>query len=127
MDKFNRKLFVMVGEIKADLENGKIREYTPQSRYKKYSKSKLHTYGGGKFCHFHVNVGQDEGTYILTVNKIPYYVGECVNLYKRFNSGYGNISPRNCYEGGQQTNCRINKSILKALKERKKEDFIVFL
>lgn len=120
MDKFNWKRFDRVCEIKADSENGKIREYTPQNRYKKYGKSKLHKYGGGKFCHFHVNVGQDQGTYILTVNDIPYYVGECVNLYKRFNSGYGNISPRNCYEGGQQTNCRINKNILKELKEGKK-------
>lgn len=40
------------------------------------------------------------------------YVGECKNLTARFNTGYGQISPRNCFVGGQETNCRINKLIL---------------
>ena len=39
------------------------------------------------------------------------YVGECKNLRRRFEMGYGNISPRNCYVGGQPTNCRINAVI----------------
>ena len=26
--------------------------------------------------------------------------------------GYGTISPRNCFKGGQETNCRINNLIL---------------
>jgi hypothetical protein len=30
--------------------------------------------------------------------------------------GYGNISPRNCYVGGQPTNCRINSLILEMYK-----------
>jgi len=40
------------------------------------------------------------------------YIGETVDLYKRFNTGYGNISPKNCYQGGQPTNCKINNLIL---------------
>ena len=125
MDKFNwkkdwKKRFDRVCEIKAFSKKGKIIEYTPQNMYGKRGKSKLHKYGGGKFCGFHVDAGDDEGTYILTVNGVPYYVGECVKLNRRFNSGYGRISPRNCYEGGQQTNCRINKEILKELKEGKR-------
>jgi len=32
--------------------------------------------------------------------------------------GYGNISPRNCFKGGQETNCRINNLVYQAaLKE----------
>lgn len=34
----------------------------------------------------------------------------------RFNMGYGHISPRNCYVGGQPTNCRINSLILETYK-----------
>jgi hypothetical protein len=34
------------------------------------------------------------GVYILTVNSDPHYVGECVNLSRRFNGDYGNISPK---------------------------------
>lgn len=40
------------------------------------------------------------------------YVGLCDNLSARFNAGYGNISPKNCYEGGQPTNCKVNTKIL---------------
>jgi len=51
---------------------------------------------------------------VLTVDAEAVYVGECVNLSSRYNNGYGNISPRNCYEGGQRTNCRINHLVYKA-------------
>ena len=40
------------------------------------------------------------------------YVGQSQNLEERWGPrGYGNISPRNCYMGGQETNCRINNLI----------------
>jgi|SRR5580700_2637074 hypothetical protein len=29
----------------------------------------------------------------------------------RFNTGYGNISPKNCFKGGQGTNCRLNNLV----------------
>jgi hypothetical protein len=45
------------------------------------------------------------------------YIGECENLSERFNMGYGNISPRNCFTGGQETNCRINSLVLRSLSE----------
>ena len=79
---------------------------------------KLHKYGDGSFCKFKIpNDYQKAGVYILNVDESPKYVGECQNLSTRFNSGYGNISPRNCYTGGQQTNCRINKLILDMIKK----------
>jgi len=40
-------------------------------------------------------------------------VGECQDFARRFNTGYGQISPKNCYKGGQETSCRINQLILK--------------
>lgn len=76
----------------------------------------LHAYGNGPFCKFRIpREHHQEGVYILTVDDQPYYVGECVDLTDRYNNGYGNISPRNCYEGGQRTNCRINNLILKTV------------
>jgi hypothetical protein len=48
------------------------------------------------------------------------YVGEAENLARRFNQGYGYIAPRACYDGGQQTNCRLNKLILSEVKEGRK-------
>ena len=41
------------------------------------------------------------------------YIGETAGLRQRFNMGYGNISPRNCYVGGQSTNCKMNKIVPK--------------
>ena len=29
--------------------------------------------------------------------------------------GYGNISPKNCFKGGQETNCRLNNLLCAAL------------
>ena len=43
------------------------------------------------------------------------YVGECANLSARFNVGYGNISPKNCFSGGQETNCRLNNLLYEAV------------
>jgi hypothetical protein len=34
----------------------------------------------------------------------------------RYNNGYGRISPRNCFQGGQSANCRVNNLILDAAK-----------
>lgn len=41
------------------------------------------------------------------------YVGETTDLEQRWGAtGYGQISPRNCFVGGQDTNCRINNLLL---------------
>ena len=53
---------------------------------------------------------------MILLDEKPKYVGECEDLAKRWNMGYGNISPRNCFIGGQPTNCRINNLILCAYK-----------
>lgn len=96
---------------------GQPREYLPQGRYRNASGLRLHRYGTGPFCRFRIpadlHVG---GVYVLLMDGSAYYVGECENLSGRFNTGYGQISPRNCYEGGQRTNCRVNHLILEAVK-----------
>ena len=44
------------------------------------------------------------------------YIGKTnTTLNQRFN-GYGSIQPRNCYEGGQSTNCHINQNVLEDAK-----------
>ena len=60
------------------------------------------------------NCFQVSGVYVLTVDEEPRYVGECANFSARFNAGYGNISPKNCFEGGQETNCRLNSLLYSA-------------
>jgi hypothetical protein len=94
-------------------ENGEIEVDLPQERYRKRHLARLHAYGTGAFCRFRVpSDWPHRGVYVITVDGVPHYVGKCEHLSKRYNMGYGQISPRNCYEGGQRTNCRINKLIL---------------
>jgi len=55
---------------------------------------------------------REAGVYLICVNGQIRYVGECDGLSHRFDAGYGQISPRNCYMKGQSTNCKINHLIL---------------
>lgn len=73
----------------------------PQERYKNARNLPLNKYGTGPFCKFKIpGRFQMSGVYVLTVDGAPQYVGECANLSARFNAGYGNISPKNCFKGG---------------------------
>jgi hypothetical protein len=60
------------------------------------------------------------GVYAIVIGKKVKYIGECSNLSVRYNTGYGIISPRKCFKGGQETNCRINKLICRAAKTNHK-------
>lgn len=93
-----------------------VRSFSPMGRYRNDKGLPLNRYGTGPFCKFTIpNRHAVSGVYGLLVGKEATfrYVGECVHLSKRFNSGYGNISPRNCFKGGQETNCRLNNLIFR--------------
>ena len=112
-------LFEQVGLIEPlRNDSGAIIEELPQTRYRKKDSLPLNNYGHGPFCRFRVARGyRESGVYIIASGAAALYVGECQNLEVRFSSrGYGGISPRNCFRGGQETNCRINALILNAVK-----------
>jgi hypothetical protein len=108
--------FQLVCEIKlACASNGQILTDRPQARYAKASSSRLHRYGSGEFCRFRIPTCWNmPGVYAVVVDSYLKYIGECEDLSFRFNAGYGQISPKNCFVGGRQTNCRINMLILEA-------------
>jgi len=117
--EFEGLTFREVCEIVPDLnDNGFPIEYLPQSKYEHCTEIPLHEYGFGPFCQFKIpgEYNGKTGVYILEVDDEPKYIGECEDLGIRFNMGYGNISPRNCYKGGQPTNCRINNLVLQTFK-----------
>src|SRR5437016_4919181 len=78
---------------------GSVRRNMPQERYRNRRNLPLNRYGEGPFCKFTIGnrFQAVSGVYVLTVNGEVRYVGECASLSARFNSGYGNISPRNCF------------------------------
>lgn len=92
--------------------DGTTKQFMPQSQYKNLGNLSLNKYGAGPFCKFEIsNRNQSSGVYIFTVDEKIHYVGECENFSSRFSMGYGNISPRNCFQRGQETNCRINNLV----------------
>jgi len=99
-----------------DQATGGLIEEMPQSRYTDRAGIALSRYGAGPFCRFKIAQQlRQTCLYLIVANDEPVYAGECQNLAARFGpNGYGAISPRNCFKGGQETNCRINNLILQA-------------
>lgn len=106
-------------------DDGSIFIDKPQSRYRNlkglgYNK---HCDENTEFTMFKVEgLPSTKGVYVWLIDNETEisYIGECVNFQKRFSStGYGRISPRNCFVGGQSTNCKMNHEILLKWKEGK--------
>jgi hypothetical protein len=114
--KIGKYTFEYICDIVPRLEDGKLFKHNPASRYQNRRKLNTHKHGDEQFCHFKIlnddHAIRGPGVYAIIVEGETKYIGRCVNLKTRFNAGYGQISPRNCYKGGQTTNCRINKIIL---------------
>ena len=123
--KIGQREFTLICPIAPETDAaGAIKEFTPAGRYQNEAGLALNAYGQGPFCKFRIPRRHPElgalglvGVYALVdAEGAVLYAGQCDNLERRFYEGYGNISPRNCYQGGQSTNCRINHWILAALK-----------
>ena len=88
--------------------DGSVRLFVPQGRYGNTRNLPLNRYGAGPFCKFKIAARiRASGVYVLTLDGQVRYVGECANLSARFNAGYGNISPKNCFKGGQGRRAHI--------------------
>ena len=109
--RFGGFRFSYVGPILPERDSrGELIGELPQSRFSNNRNLSLSRYGVGPFCRFRVAQGwKCTGVYVLTRGDDVCYVGEAQDLERRWGPmGYGHISPRACYEGGQDTNCRIN-------------------
>lgn len=91
---------------------GNVVKYYPQNKFNNKKGLPLSYHGKGAFCRFSINAGDMPGVYLWVVDGQIIYIGETSRLQQRLNNGYGIISPRNCYIGGQNTNCKMNKVIL---------------
>ena len=109
--------------------NGQICLYYPQDKYANKKGLPLHKLGYGEFCKFKLDKADAvSGVYAWIVNEDskPIYIGEANNLKRRFDMGYGIISPRNCFVGGQITNCKMNKVVLEYYKQGKTIDIYFY-
>ena len=99
--------------------DGRPKEYMPQSRYDLAKSMPLNRHGAGPFCRFALlGLPAARGVYAITVARNLVYVGIGKNLRERWGSrGYAVIHPRNCFERGQSTNCKVNHAILAAAQD----------
>lgn len=112
IDEFKFSLVCSLNAEKDEL--GEVLHYFPPERFENANGLPLNRYGHGPFCKFRIPTNINEsGVYLITSDEELKYIGECQDLSQRYNAGYGNISPRNCFKGGQETNCRINNLVLK--------------
>lgn len=112
--------FKFVCRITPEVNRGSLIEYSPHEEFSDLEKKKLNPYGKEKFCKFRIPKIKSSGVYCIMEDNKVVYIGECLNLGLRFNSGYGVISSRNCFEGFQTVNCKINSLILRSYKEKSK-------
>jgi len=82
-----------------------------------FYKNFLNMHGDKTLCKFRMldSANFDKtGLYLYCLDNIIMYVGITKDSFKkRINSGYGNISPKNCYLDGQATDCHLNSLINK--------------
>ncbi len=104
--------FAFGGTLAPKLDGeGAVLVHAPQSRYAKSESVRLNNYGAGPFCEFRLRgLPRSSGVYVYMVAGEPVYVGQAADLDARFYA-YGHISPKNCYRGGRETNCRMNTLI----------------
>jgi hypothetical protein len=96
---------------------GQVQKFYPQEKYANGKQLELNKYGNGAFCRFSINPMMwscVSGVYAYFIDDELVYIGQALNLAERFNQGYGSISARACFTGGQSTNCKINKIVLEA-------------
>lgn len=108
--------------------DGKPLELMPQDRYRDAASTPLNPHGGGPFCRFSVpGLPVAPGVYAVTVERRPVYVGIATkSLRERWGPrGYAQIQPRNCFKGGQSTNCKVNHAILLAARRGRRIDLWV--
>lgn len=104
------------GEILVDRDatTGLVVELMPQSRYARSDDVPLNRYGHGPFCRLRVpGLPATAGVYMVMLADNVMYVGIAQDLRQRWGlAGYGSIQPKNCYAGGQSTNCKVNNLVL---------------
>ncbi len=105
--------FTRASAIDADRdEAGALVFNTPQSRYANPRALPLHAHGVGPFARIRTtNLPDEPGVYaVVSAHGDVLYVGRARDSIRRRWSpqGYAVIHARNCFTGGQITNCRIN-------------------
>ena len=100
----------------------------PSMRYNNHRNLKLNQYGNGPFVFLQLSqLPAAQGVYaVVADSRDVLYVGQSADTIRtRWKMGYASIQPRNCFEGGQPTNCRVNNLIYQALMDGRRLELYV--
>ncbi|MCX6075849.1 MAG: hypothetical protein NTW78_03080 [Campylobacterales bacterium] len=130
-DKNNKTLHETISSQKYKFLESKVRQIYTQDLDSKlgdfllklkvagdeFYKEFLNKYGDLEYSIFSLQDTKQhnlKGVYFYYINDELKYIGRCKDSMKtRVNSGYGNISPKNCFIDGQSTNCKVNALVTK--------------
>jgi hypothetical protein len=101
----------------------------PSSRYNNTQNLPLHEFGAGPFVFLQLTPRppQVPGVYAVVMDRSQImYVGQAEsNMWARWRSGAARISPKNCFQGGQSTNCYLNIQIHQSIAAKRSLDLYV--
>jgi len=84
----------------------------PHLRLNNTRNLKLNKYGSGPFVTLTLTPPppKEQGVYAVVADSTQVmYIGQAANtIWQRWAMGAAKISPRNCFDGGQLTNCHLN-------------------
>jgi hypothetical protein len=107
--------FTLAGPIEGERgEDRLVLTYTAYERFANPHGLPLNAYGQGPFVRLRVPpLPRAPGVYAVARGMEVLYIGRARDsLFSRWGrGGYSVIDPRNCYRGGQSTNCHINNLI----------------
>ena len=113
--------FVLAGAIEAERDDsGAPATYTAHERFANPKGLALNKWGAGPFVRLRPPpLPKVPGVYAIVHASSVLYIGRARDsLFVRWGRrGYSVIDPRNCYVGGQSTNCHVNHLIGDALAE----------
>lgn len=104
-------------DVRRDEDGAPVLSF-PSKRYNNHRNLMLNKYGDGPFVFLRLSqLPTSQGVYALMAdNHEVLYVGQSADTIRnRWQMGYASIQPRNCFEGGQPTNCRVNNLIYRAI------------
>lgn len=122
--------FASTLDLRRQPDGTPVLEY-PHLRFNNIRNLKPNKHGAGPFVTITLTPQppKEQGVYAVVVDETQVtYIGQAANtIRQRWQTGAAKISPRNCFQGGQSTNCHLNMLIHHSIIEGHRLELFVLL
>ena len=123
--------FASTLDLRRQLGGAPVLEY-PHLRFDNTRNLKLNKHGAGPFVNITLTPPpppREQGVYAVVADGTSVmYIGQAANTFRqRWQMGAAKISPRNCFQGGQSTNCHLNIVIHQSIIDGHRLELFVLL